>query len=317
MPLLRDSLIWASKNEWIESQFRRRRFARKAVSRFMPGETLDDALREATTLANQGLPTIVTALGENISKLDQAREVRDHYLEALAEIQSRSLDTFVSVKLTQLGLDLDPNATLENLRSLAAAAALRHNALWVDIEESPYVDRTLDLYEKLRGEFSNVGLCLQAYLYRSGEDLDRILQLDGTVRLVKGAYKESPQVAFPRKKDTDENFYLLSCRLAEHGARRAANADGKSYLRHGIATHDLPLLRRIWSTASAEGWGDQGMEIQMLFGIRAEEQRRLKADGRPVRVLISYGESWFPWYVRRLAERPANLGFVARSMLRL
>lgn len=316
MPLVRNALLWASKNRWIEGQFRRRSFSRKAVSRFMPGERPEDALREAAALAEIGIPTVVTALGENLNHLDQAEQVKDHYLDVLALIDERGLETHISVKLTQLGLDLNPVVTMEHLRSLAAAAALRRNVLWVDIEESHYVDQTLDLYLALRAEFANVGICLQSYLLRAGEDLERVLEADGTVRLVKGAYNEPPDVAFARKQDTDENFFLMGRRLCEHGAERAASADpGTPWIRHGIATHDVPLIGRIDADAGEAGWGVEGTEVQMLYGIRPGEQRALVESGRRVRVLISYGESWFPWYVRRLAERPANLGFVVKSML--
>jgi proline dehydrogenase len=314
---VRNALLWASKNRWIEGQFRRRSFSRKAVSRFMPGERPEDALREAGSLADIGIPTVVTALGENLDHLDQAEQVKEHYLDVLALIDEAELQTHISVKLTQLGLDLNPVVTLEHLRSLAAAAALRKNVLWVDIEESPYVDKTLELYLALRSEFGNVGLCLQSYLLRARDDLERVLEADGSVRLVKGAYNEPPDVAFPRKKDTDESFFLMARRLCEHGAARAATVAAEPdapWIRHGIATHDIPLVRRIHEDAGESGWGVEGTEVQMLYGIRTGEQKALVQAGRRVRVLISYGESWFPWYVRRLAERPANLGFVVKSM---
>jgi proline dehydrogenase len=313
--LARNALLWASKNRWIEGQFRRRSFAKKAVSRFMPGERPEDALREGKALAENGIPTVVTALGENLEHLDQAEQVKDHYLDVLAMIDDQGLETHISVKLTQLGLDLNPVVTMEHLRSLAAAAALRRNTLWVDIEESHYVDKTLELYLALRSEFSNVGLCLQSYLFRAQEDLDRVLAADGSVRLVKGAYNEPPNVAFPKKADTDENFFLMARKLCEHGAARAAASDsGNPWIRHGLGTHDLPLIRRIHEDARSAGWGSEGTEVQMLYGIRSGEQRALVREGNRVRVLISYGESWFPWYVRRLAERPANLGFVVKTM---
>jgi proline dehydrogenase len=281
----------------------------------MPGERPEDALREGKTLAEAGIPTVVTALGENLEHLDQAEQVKNHYLDVLAMIDDRGLETHISVKLTQLGLDLKPAVTLEHLRSLAAAAALRRNTLWVDIEESHYVDKTLELYLALRSEFSNVGLCLQSYLFRAQDDLDRVLAADGSVRLVKGAYNEPPDVAFPKKRDTDENFFLMARKLCEHGAARAAASGPENpWIRHGLGTHDLGLIRRIHADARASGWGADGTEVQMLYGIRSAEQRALVEDGSRVRVLISYGESWFPWYVRRLAERPANLGFVVKTM---
>jgi proline dehydrogenase len=307
--LARNALIWASKNEWIETQFRSRAFARKAVSRFMPGEDVEDALREAVRLRDDhGIPTVVTALGENLARLADAAGVRDHYLDVMDRIRDRELDTHVSVKLTQLGLDLDPQAALEHCRRLAEAAAGHDSFFWIDIEESHYVDVTLDLYETLRGEFPAVGLCLQAYLFRTADDLERLLSIGGTIRLVKGAYREAADVAFPRKKDTDGNFLALARRMLEHAA-------GRPTPRHGMATHDLALLERIREEAPALGLPGDAYEIQMLYGIRTEEQIRMASAGQRVRVLISYGESWFPWYVRRLAERPANLGFVLRSMV--
>jgi proline dehydrogenase len=311
LPLVRNSLIWASKNRWIEGQFRKRRFARKAVSRFMPGEHLADALREATRLRDEaGIPTVVTRLGENLSELSGADEVRDHYLAAYREIAERELETHISVKLTQLGMDLDPAAALEHCRRLAERAAETGNFLWVDIEESHYVDTTLDLYRSLREEFPNSGLCLQSYLYRTADDLEDLLERGATIRMVKGAYREPADVAFPKKADTDASYLELSERLLDHAVQRPEP-------RHGIATHDLSMLERVGEAASARGLSSDAYEIQMLYGIRTAEQLRLRSEGGRVRVLISYGESWFPWYVRRLAERPANLGFVVRTMFGL
>lgn len=303
MGIFRSALLWGSESRWLEQQFRRRRFARKAVSRFMPGEDVHDALREAEALRGQGIRTVVTCLGENVHSEDEARGVADHYVQVVEDAGSRSLDCHVSVKLTHMGLDLDRDLTLEGLVRVAQAAANRGSWVWVDMEYSRYVDATLDLFEAAREQQPNLGLCLQAYLHRTPEDLERIAGAGAPVRLVKGAYQEPPEVAIAAKSAVDEAFRRLSARLAElHEPGVPA---------HGIATHDLPLLDSILSDVGPEA---RSLEVQMLYGIQRAAQRTLADQGTPVRVLISYGTSWFPWYMRRLAERPANVGFVVRSM---
>lgn len=308
MGVARHVLLWGSQNRWLESQFRRRHFARKAVSRFMPGEDADSALREAQTLAAQRVGTVLTELGENVTSAAEADAVVEHYLGVLDRIRDLEMDTHVSVKLTQLGLDIDRDATAHRLDQLIRHAASHGGVLWVDMEASSYVDATLQLYKRARAAHDNVALCLQSYLHRTPTDLEELLAIGATIRLVKGAYQEPPDVALARKADVDAAYLRQAVRLVEHAS---TGVGGKP----GIATHDTALLRRLTDVVRARGLDPAAYEVQMLYGIRRAEQLRLADAGAPVRVLISYGEAWFPWYMRRLAERPANVGFVVRSML--
>ncbi len=307
MSLARSVLLWASTNEVLSQRLPRMGFVKRAVRRFMPGERLEDALDAAVALSEQGIPAIVTRLGENLTAIPEATEVRDHYLGVYDEIAARGLDCWVSVKPTQLGLDLDPDYTGECLETLATRATETGSQLWVDMEASEYVDATLELFRPLRARHENVGLCLQSYLYRTPDDLEDLLEMDAAIRLVKGAYAEPADLAYPDKADVDRTFYELAERLLEHSRGGGAVP--------GMGTHDEPLLDRIHA-ASKNGSAEAPYEIEMLYGIGSAAQRRWAAEGRRVRVLISYGDAWYPWYMRRLAERPANVGFVLRNMFR-
>ncbi len=306
MSVARSVLLRASKSQWLAGQMMSRGFARRAVKRFMPGERVEDALDAAQPLAAEGLGTIVTQLGENLTSLAEADAVREHYLGVYDLIKARGLPTWPSVKPTQLGLDLSAGACLANLDQLAAKADATGCFLWIDMEDSSYVDRTLGLFRKLRATHEKVGLCLQSYLRRTPQDLAALLPLKPAIRLVKGAYAEPAHVAFPDKRDVDLAFYELSVRLLE------AALDGGAF--PVLGTHDVPLLGRIIARAAELGVKDGAYEIHMLYGIRAADQRALAAQGRKVRTLISYGAQWFPWYMRRLAERPANVWFVVKSV---
>lgn len=307
MSLARTLLLQASRSPWLADQFRRRAFARRAVRRFMPGEGLGDALDACATFAADGIGSVVTALGERVTSRAEAEGVRTHYLDILARIAERGLPTQPSVKLTHLGLDIDRALCAESVRVLAARARELDDFLWVDIEESHYVDATLDVVRGARAENDRVGLCLQAYLHRTPADLESLLDMGTAIRLVKGAYREPAEVAFARKRDTDAAYEQLATRMLE------AARDGGGVAVFG--THDLVLLEKIRRHAERLAVPADRWEVHMLYGIRAAEQRRLAASGVRVRVLVSFGEHWFPWYVRRLAERPANLWFVVRSMM--
>jgi proline dehydrogenase len=306
--LARNVLLRMSKSPWLADRVMRRPFARRAVKRFMPGEELGDALDAAAALAPAGLGSLLTKLGENLSAESEALAVRDHYLDALDQIRARRLDAHISVKPTQLGLDFSRAHCAEHLETLARRAGEVGAYLWLDMEDSSYVDRTLELYTALRQRHEKVGLAMQAYLRRTPEDLRRLLPVRPTVRLVKGAYAESPQVAFPAKRDVDLAYYDLSVELLQ----AAAGEVGAALPIFG--THDTGLVDRIVAKAESLGLENGRYEIHMLYGIRMAEQKALAARGRTVKTLISYGSSWFPWYMRRLAERPANVWFVARSM---
>ena len=306
MGLMRAALLRGSESRWLEGQFRRRSFAKKAVSRFMPGETPEDALRVAKELEAGGIETIVTCLGENVVTEEDANGVHQDYLAVVEKIHQQGLRTHPSVKLTHMGLDVGDEVARRGVAQLAAATAEHGSFLWVDMEYARYVDQTLDLLEAVRADHDNVGVCLQAYLHRTPDDLRRLAGGGVPIRLVKGAYKESPDVAIQRKADVDQAFYELGVELARlyRGGQR-----------HGLATHDVPLIRRIQSALGPPTDGEHPYEVQMLYGIQRPAQRQLADDGVTVRILISYGDAWFPWYMRRLAERPANVGFVLKSVL--
>lgn len=305
--MMRSALLWASENRTLRESFPRYRFAKAAVRKFMPGETAEEALREATRLNDLGAGVLLTRLGENVLDSAAAQEVVDHYSQVFATLASRKMRAEISVKPTQLGLDLQGGEALcrAHLDRLCAEAQKTNNVLWIDIEGSKYTDVTLELYRYAKARFPNVGLALQAYLYRTMADLESLLPLKPIIRLVKGAYLEPASIAFPKKSDVDENFFKLAVRLMkEDGVGAGARAV--------FGTHDSALHTRI-AQAAAHLTKSQ-YEFHMLFGIRSEEQKRLIAAGHTVFVLISYGEFWFPWYMRRLAERPANLWFVVKTM---
>jgi proline dehydrogenase len=307
MGIMRSVLLAGSQSVWLRKKAMRYPFVRRSVSRFMPGETADDALAAAGTLKGQGITTILTHLGENLTDAAEADTVTRHYLEVLDKITAAGLDAQVSVKLTQLGLDLDPGKCFDNLMTLVKKAEAAGNFIWIDMEYSNYVDLTLDLYKRARAASAKVGVCLQSYLRRTAADLESLLPLGPAIRLVKGAYKEPPDRAFPRKSDVDENFYKLAMRLLDPEVRKAGGM-------LGIGTHDPRLIERLLALITEKGVPASAYEVEMLYGIQRPLQTRLVAEGRRLRVLISYGEYWFPWYMRRLAERPANVWFVVRNM---
>ncbi len=305
MGLARSTLLWISENKKLRHTLPKLKFIRKAVKRFMPGEKAEDAIRAAQQLKGASITTILTQLGENISLESDANAVKDHYVNVLDEVQKNGLDAYVSVKLTQLGLDLNEELCLRNLSAIAERANALKNMVWIDIEQSQYVDRTLSIFKSVRTKYANVGLCLQAYLYRTKTDLEDLLPLSPAIRLVKGAYKEPPSIAFPKKADVDANYFMLATILLQNVKSKGVYA--------GIATHDLVLHEKIKREAERLGLSKQDYEFQMLYGIKMQEQYRLANEGYRMRNLISYGSYWFPWYVRRLAERPANVWFVVKN----
>jgi proline dehydrogenase len=305
MSIARNAFLRASRNRWLAERFMRRPFARRAVRRFMPGEELSDALGAARTLANQRIGTIITRLGETLTGESQADAVRDHYLAAYDEVSRLGLPCVISVKPTQLGLDHSGDVCARHIDALAAKAVATGSQLWIDMEDSSYVDRTLALYREVKSHHGPVGIAIQAYLRRTPQDIEHLLDLKPMIRLVKGAYSEPPQVAWPAKRDVDRQF--ISC--AERLLQAARTGDALPIL----GTHDMRIVRHLTAHAASLHLAPGAFEIHMLYGIRSADQRALAAEGHAVRCLISYGEQWFPWYMRRLAERPANVWFVVRS----
>jgi proline dehydrogenase len=306
MAIVRSMLLAASQNIWLREHAVKYAFVRRSVARFMPGETLDEALGAAQTLRNKQIGTVFTHLGENVADRNEATQVTEHYIEVLKRIHQQGLLAEISVKLTQLGLDLSAEFCFENLERIIQ----RENApsiVWVDMESSNYVDATLDIYKRALRSHSNVGICQQAYLYRTKKDLEELLPLGASVRLVKGAYKEPPEIAFPKKEDVDRNYVSLAREmLRKHAAGRCPRA--------AFGTHDVGLIGRLAELVKEEGLGSTALEVQMLYGIQRAEQERLAQQGCRSIVLVAYGSYWYPWFVRRLAERPANLWFMVRNV---
>jgi proline dehydrogenase len=305
--IARNILLAASTNAWLRDRATKTAFIRRSVSAFMPGERLDDAMAAASAEQAHGIGAILTRLGENLTQAEEAEEVTRHYLQALDLVQAAGLRAQISVKPTQLGLDLDRELCFGNLERLVDRAGECNNFVWIDMESSPYIDRTLDLFRRIRARSSRIGVALQAYLHRTAADMEALLPLGPAIRLVKGAYLEPASIAFPRKADVDENFYALACRVLGQAAPPTGT------LLH-IATHDRRLVDHLAAFIEERRVPPAAYEYAMLYGIQRPLQHRLARSGRPLRVLISYGDNWFPWYMRRLAERPANVWFVVKNV---
>jgi proline dehydrogenase len=301
-------LLAMSTSTFLREQATRRAFVRKSVSAFMPGETVEEALAAAAILKPQKINTILTRLGEGVTKLDEAELVTQHYLDTLDKVKAAGLDAQISVKPTQLGHDLDAAQAQRNLdRICEKAERLGNVPVWIDMENSPYVDPTIKMFRTARERYKGVGVAMQAYLYRTAKDLEALIPLGPAIRIVKGAYLEPPEIAFPKKSDVDQNFYTLCTRLLADDALRAGS------LLH-IATHDVALADRLGAFIGERKIPTSAYEYAMLYGIQRGQQQRLARAGKPIRVLISYGEYWYPWYMRRLAERPANVTFVLKNL---
>ena len=306
MGATRALLLAASQNRFLRERASRYAFVKKSVSRFMPGETLDDAIAAARKLKEQNIGTVLTHLGENISDQQEAEKVTSHYLQVLEKLHSENLETEISVKLTQLGLDLSPQLCEQQVQRLLDAEN-PGRTLWIDMEASGYVDVTLSVYRNLLATHPNTGICLQAYLHRTAADVHALLPMKPSIRLVKGAYAEPANVAMQSKNVIDVSYFALAQKLlrAQIGGdlRRAA-----------FATHDAGLIGKITDFAAAEKIARNQVEVQMLYGIQRAEQVRLANGGWRSGVLVAYGDYWYPWFMRRLAERPANLWFVVRNL---
>jgi len=305
---MRALFLKASDNRWLREHGVRAPFVRRAVSRFMPGETFDDMLQAARQLPAQGISSVFTRLGENVSDLAEADGVASHYLEGIDRIKAIGLACEPSVKPTQLGLDIDRDRCRAHLKAIAERAQAAGSYLWIDMEQSPYVDVTLDLTAALRRAFPDVGVCLQAYLHRTRDDLKRMLALGVGVRLVKGAYREPPSAALAVKRQVDDNYLALGRMMLDDKAHGGSS-------RPVFGTHDTTIIAALCQHARETKLTQGQYEFHMLYGIQRGEQMRLAAAREHVRVLIAYGTYWFPWYMRRLAERPANVWFVVKSLV--
>ena len=290
----------------MERLVRSSRAMRPLVSRFMPGEALEDVIGAVNALKAQGTPTIITHLGENVASDAAAEQTVAEYERLVTALAATRSGADVSVKLTQFGWDVDQPRALERVARVAGLAAAQGMTLAIDMESSPYVDSTIRAYETLARTHANVALCLQAYLHRTPADLRRLLPMKPHIRLVKGAYREPPAAALTKRADVDSRYRVLARELL------AANRDGARLV---LGSHDMELLRLIRRDAAELGVADAAFEVQMLYGIQDAGRRELAAAGVPTRVLISYGKAWYPWFMRRLAEKPANLTMIARNLL--
>jgi len=302
--MLRSTLLKLSESKrfasWVTSNGTTRRMAR----RFVAGETLDEAIAAARACNDAGMLVSLDHLGENVSTTSDAQRTRDAYLEVFERIADEKLHANVSCKLTQLGLDINNEFCEGLVLSIVERAVGFDNFLRVDMESSLYTQRTIDLVKRVRTRNPAVGTVIQSYLYRSETDVSDLLAYGCRIRLCKGAYKESEEVAFPKKADVDANYIRLMQMLLSSG------------FYHAIATHDPHMIAATIRHAAAKQIPKDDFEFQMLYGVRTDLQRRLVKDGYRVRIYIPYGVDWFPYFMRRLAERPANVGFLIRNFFR-
>jgi proline dehydrogenase len=302
--VLRSLLLVLSRQQWLRHWLETSPAAERLTSRFVAGATLEREVAVCQKLNAGGYWATLDHLGESVNSLQEAEQSRDAYLAALDQIAKLNLEATVSVKLTQLGLDFSEAACRTNVECLVSRAKSIGRMVEVDMESSAYIDRTLTLVSDLHAGYRSVRAVIQAYLYRSESDIRDLCKLAIPIRLVKGAYSEGSDVAFPRKKDVDDNYVRLMFELLDCGTSPA------------IATHDENILERAIGYIRERKIAADRFEFQMLYGVRRDLQRRLLADGFHVRVYVPYGNAWYPYFMRRLAERPANVLFLARNLLK-
>lgn len=302
--MLRSALLFLSRQNWLRRWVQNSSFAQPLTKRFIAGHTLEEELAVCARLKAEGISSTLDYLGENVSSAEESRTSRNCFLAALDGIARTGLPATVSVKLTQLGLDLGDAVCLENLRAIVARAKAIGTSVEVDMESAEYVDRTVALVRTMHEQFGAVRAVVQAYLYRTAADVDDLNQRGIPVRLVKGAYREPAAVAWPKKREVDASFVRLAQKLLDAGTYPA------------IATHDEQMIAATVDYVRRHRYGPDRFEFQMLYGIRRDLQRRLVADGYRLRLYVPYGEAWYPYFMRRLAERPANLLFMARNLIR-
>ncbi len=309
MPVLRDAFLAMSTNSVVHNLVVGFPPSRVVSRRFVAGETLDEAIGVVRKLNGQGLRVTLDVLGESVTKEAEARAAKEEYLRALNAIAKNQVQSNVSVKLTQMGVDISPDLCLDNMRQIIAKAREIGAFTRIDMEDAKHTQVTLNIFKTLREEFDNVGIVIQAYLYRSEKDMQALHALGANVRLCKGAYKEPPDLAFPQKKDVDENYR----KLAQEFLQPNGHSNG-AFL--ALATHDEQIINWAKEYAARQGIGKDRFEFQMLYGIRRELQRQLVAEGYPMRVYVPYGTHWYPYFMRRLAERPANVIFLVTNFFK-
>ncbi len=302
----RSALIYLSRQEGLKDFATRFRPFKKLTTRFVAGETIDEAVEMIRQINAEGATASFDHLNESVAGENEAEQEVREYLRILAKIDETGIRSNVSIKLTQFGLELNSELAYKNARRVVEDAARRSNFVRVDMEASKVTQVTLDIFKRLREEFglNDVGIVLQSYLRRTYDDAQQLLKLPARIRICKGAYNEPPEVAFPDKKDVDNNYIRVMQLLLGSG------------IYHGIATHDPKMIAATIDFAQREGIRKEAFEFQMLFGIRRDLQRQLARDGYKMRIYVPYGKHWYPYFMRRLAERPANLWFVLRNVLK-
>lgn len=296
--------LYLSKSQRFKNFLTRFRSFNNVTRRFVAGEHLADAVDAIRRLNRKGISASFDHLGESITSEAETWGEVSEYVRVLDSIAENALDSNVSIKLTQLGLDVGGQLCYANTRKVVETARGYKNFVRIDMEDSSKTDGTLEVFRRLRAEFENVGVVIQSYLYRSEEDVRRLLKLGAKIRLCKGAYNEPPTVAFPKKEDVDANYIKLMKALLTSG------------IYHGIATHDEKIIAETKQFAAEQGISPEAFEFQMLYGIRRDVQEQLVREGYRMRVYVPYGSHWYPYFMRRLAERPANMWFVLRNLVR-
>ena len=302
--LTRSALLYLARQDKLKDFAARFAAFRKITARFIAGETSDQAVAAIKELNARGCSASFDHLNESVDSIAETDgEVRE-YLNVLAKIDESQINSNVSIKLTQFGLDIDPELAYRNARTVVENAARRGNFVRVDMESSAVTQVTIDIFKRLRSEFglNDVGIVLQSYLRRTYDDAQDLLKIPARIRICKGAYNEPPEVAFPDKKDVDENYVRVMKLLLSSGTY------------HGIATHDPHMINATIRYAREQGIGKEAFEFQMLYGIRRDLQEKLAGDGYNMRVYVPYGKHWYPYFMRRLAERPANIWFVMKNL---
>jgi proline dehydrogenase len=302
----RSALLFLSRQEGLKDFATRFSPFKRLTTRFVAGETIDEAVEAIRVINRTGATASFDHLNESVASVAETEgEVRE-YRDILARITETGIDSNVSIKLTQFGLEIDPELAYRNARAVVADAAGRGNFVRVDMEQSSVTQVTLDIFRRLRAEFDRdtVGIVLQSYLRRTYRDAEELLKIPARIRICKGAYNEPPEVAFPDKKDVDDNYVRVMQLLLASGTY------------HGIATHDERMIEETINFAHREGIGKDAFEFQMLYGVRRDLQVQLARDGYRMRVYVPYGRHWYPYFMRRLAERPANVWFVMKNMLK-
>ena len=304
--ITRSALLYLSRHEGLKDFATRFSPFKKLTTRFVAGETIDEVVQYIKTINSRGCTASFDHLNESVTNAGEAEQEVREYLNILSRIEDSGINSNISIKLTQFGLGLDPELAYKNARRVVADASRRGNFVRVDMEDSSVTQVTLDIFKRLREEFGleDVGIVLQSYLKRTYEDTQAMLKLPARIRICKGAYNEPPEVAFEDKKDVDQNYIRVMQLLLSSG------------IYHGIATHDPKMIDATINFAAREGIGKDKFEFQMLYGIRRDLERQLAGDGYNMRIYVPYGKHWYPYFMRRLAERPANIWFVLKNLFK-